>query len=318
MNSPKFKYDVGFSFLAQDEDIAMKITELLKDRLEVFIYSNRQKELAGTDGEKTFNTVFGEEARIVFVLYRKGWGATAWTRIEETAIRNRAFSEGYDFVLFAPLDSPLVTPDWLPKNRIWIGLDRWGIEGAASVIEARVREVGGTPREESIQDRAARLSRAITAEKKKQSFLYSETGVQTANKEAQIIFSELSKVVSDLSGAEYSFKVTIETARNQCAIHADNFTLFLYWSVSFGNTLESSAFYVSIWNGYVGVTGSGSFPISKPIKLKEIEFSFDLTSADKPAWREVRGDKKLFSTTELGKFAITMLLNKIQENQKKK
>ncbi len=68
----------------------------------------------------------------------------------------------------------------------------------------------------------------------------------------------------------------------------------------------------------MGVSGSGSFPISKPIKLKEIEYSFDLTGAGTPAWREVRGDKRLFTTTELGKFAMTLLLSKVQENQGKK
>ena len=35
----------------------------------------------------------------------------------------------------APIDKSAKVPDWLPKNRIWIGLERWGIEGAAGVIE---------------------------------------------------------------------------------------------------------------------------------------------------------------------------------------
>ena len=98
MESSSYKYDVAFSFMAEDEALAAQLTDLLQDRLKVFLYSRRQGEIAGTDGEKTFNAVFGEQARLVVVLYRSRWGQTPWTRIEETAIRNRAFEHGYDFV----------------------------------------------------------------------------------------------------------------------------------------------------------------------------------------------------------------------------
>jgi hypothetical protein len=34
-----------------------------------------------------FSKVFGEESRVVAILYREQWGQTKWTRIEETAIK---------------------------------------------------------------------------------------------------------------------------------------------------------------------------------------------------------------------------------------
>ena len=111
-----YKYDVAFSFLAQDEKIAQQVNDLIKGRLNTFVYSERQKELAGTDGERTFTKVFAEEARVVVILYREEWGKTKWTRIEETAIRNRAFDEGYDFTLFVPLDSQPKLPQLATQN----------------------------------------------------------------------------------------------------------------------------------------------------------------------------------------------------------
>jgi hypothetical protein len=92
MSQEQYDYDVAFSFLAGDESVATQLNDLLQDRLKTFLYSKRQGEIAGTDGEKSFNLVFGEKSRLVVVLYRAGWGETPWTRIEETAIRNR----GYD------------------------------------------------------------------------------------------------------------------------------------------------------------------------------------------------------------------------------
>jgi len=49
----QFDYDVAFSFLSQDEAAAMQINDRLQDRYRTFLYSQRQKELAGTDGEIT-------------------------------------------------------------------------------------------------------------------------------------------------------------------------------------------------------------------------------------------------------------------------
>jgi hypothetical protein len=106
--------------------------------------------------------VFGQEARMVVVLYRGNWGQTPWTRIEETAIRNRAYNEGYDFVKFIPVDEPGSVPKWLPQNRLWIGLKRWGIAGAASVIEARVEEFRGRTQKRGIRCRTGCSVRAFS------------------------------------------------------------------------------------------------------------------------------------------------------------
>jgi hypothetical protein len=121
-----FKYDVAFSFLTQDEPLATRLNDLLAGRLNTFLYARQQETIAGTDGEQTFNRVFGDEARLVVVLYRAGWGETRFTRFEQTAIRNRGAEDAYEFALFIPLDSPPTVPKWLPQYRLWIGIDRWG------------------------------------------------------------------------------------------------------------------------------------------------------------------------------------------------
>ena len=74
MTTDDYRFDIAFSFLAEDEPLAQELSDALQDRLEVFIYSKKQEELAGTDGEETFNRVFGCEARTVAVLYRENWG----------------------------------------------------------------------------------------------------------------------------------------------------------------------------------------------------------------------------------------------------
>jgi hypothetical protein len=129
----EFKYEVAFSFLQDDEQLALEIADRIRDRVTVsfFIYSERQNELAGTDGVEKFSRIFGKEARVVVILYREGWGQTKWTRVEETAIRTRGFNEGHEFALLVKLDSTN-PPIWLPPTRLYLGFERYRIDGVAS------------------------------------------------------------------------------------------------------------------------------------------------------------------------------------------
>lgn len=151
-----FKYDVAFSFLAEDENIVERIADELRDRIEPFIYSERQKDLVGKDGVETFSKVFKEDARICGVLYRPNWGKTKWTRAEETAIKDRVFEKGWECLVVISIDSSQIPP-WLPKSKIWLGFERFGVQDAASVIDARFQEAGGSTYELTPSEKAALL-----------------------------------------------------------------------------------------------------------------------------------------------------------------
>lgn len=211
---------------------------------------------------------------MVFVLYRKGWGETPWTRIEETAIRGRAFEEGYEFLTLALLDKPAEAPDWVPKNRIWIGLDRWEIEGAAAVIEARVQEKGGTPNEETLEDMALRFKREIAVEEQKQAFLQSGKGVQAANKAVAELFSELRRVVEDASDGESTIGLSIDVGERECAIYGERFCVHFYWNLTYSHTLDFSGLYLELWDGHVAINGSDKMGtiMDKPKEIKELKF----------------------------------------------
>lgn len=146
----KFKYEVAFSFLQDDEQLALEIADRIRDRVSVgvFVYSERQDILVGTDGVDAFSRIFGKESRIVMVLYRKGWGQTQWTRVEENAIRTRGFNEGHEFIILVRLDETN-PPVWLPPTRIYLSFERSGIDGLTGVIESRVQAVGGAIAQES-------------------------------------------------------------------------------------------------------------------------------------------------------------------------
>jgi hypothetical protein len=303
-----FKYDVAFSFLGQDEPLATRLADQLGGRLHVFLYSRQQEAIAGTDGEKTLNAVFGEQSRIVVVLYRAAWGQTPFTRIEETAIRNRAFDHGYDFALFIPLDPSPTVPPWLPKNRIWIGLERWGEHAAAGVIEARVQEAGGEPRQETAADSARRLARELAAAQRREQFRESAEGVQAAEREVGVLIDAVENTAQADTGLTLDFERN--DARRQCLLHCAGFQVSVAWSNTVVNTLKYARLFVKLWSGRT-TFGSGVF-WDDPKELKKSEFQFDIDADDRPRWQ--RGDKS-YSTQECADLIIRLLLDRVRSER---
>ena len=105
------KYDVAISFLAKDEPIAAAIDLKLRESLDVFFFPNKQKDLAGTDGMESMRTPFLKDCRVMVVLYREPWGKTRWTAIEETAIKEACFNEGWKRQQFLNIKLPMPNVD---------------------------------------------------------------------------------------------------------------------------------------------------------------------------------------------------------------
>lgn len=239
MTISEFEFDVAFSFLGRDENIAVQLNDLVKGRLKTFLYSEQQAILAGRDGEEKFNHVFGTAARVVVVLYRAGWGDSGFTLIESTAIRNRAFVRGYGFTMFIPLDQSPAVPEWLPKTQLWYGLGRHGFDGAATVIEAKVSEAGGEPREESPEDMAAAIIRDREFASKRGELLDGAAGVNAA----WAAFDELQKELERICGAS-SDLIKSERSTEAITIRCGRRRVTFSLEFQFRNSLKDCALHV--------------------------------------------------------------------------
>jgi hypothetical protein len=311
LSADPFIYDVAFSFLSEDEPLAIQINDLLQDRLETFLYSKRQGEVAGTDGEETFNKVFGEEARLVVVLYRKGWGGTPWTRIEETAIRRRAYDHGYAFVKFIPLDDPATVPTWLPPTQLWIGMKHFGVQGAAAVIEARAQELGGQPREESVLDRAARLERQITFEERRKQYRFTQEAVSAAAQEVAKLVDAMVASVEEIN-AKTSLHLDVKHHGAPIVIVGlRGRGLALHWECPYSNSLDGSQLEVSLWDRHPPMPGI--FQFERPNKLKQITFEFDLLPTEKTGWIPTQDRKRVLSTNDLAAHILKFYMDNRRE-----
>jgi hypothetical protein len=307
MQSVDYKYDVAFSFLAQDEGLATELNDLLQDRVRTFLYSKKQGEIAGKDGEQSFNTVFGEEARAVVVLYRQGWGETPWTRIEQTAIRNRAFEHGYDFAKFIPLDEKPTLPNWLPRTQIWIGLKRWGISAAAGVIEARIQELGGEPHEEDVLERAARLERSFEFSNRKKQFLNSYEGVKIANQEFGVIHEELGSLINQIKVSSSKLSFNLKHEDNTIVVLSQAPALSITWRYHYANSLNNAEVQVSFWRGHPPFPGAIS--LDKPTKLSAERFTFNLLPNGQYCWASSSPPNRVYTSQDLAAHALKLCMD---------
>ncbi len=305
-----FKYDAAFSFLDQDELLARDLCDLLQDRFRTFIYSKQQRELAGTDGERTFNRVFGAEARVVAVLYRPGWGQTSWTRIEETAIRNRAFDKGYEFVVLIPVEKG-PPPEWFPKPFIWVDFDRWGKEGAAAVLEERIQRQGGETRVESVAQRAARLKRAMEREAKRQRFMNSIEGVNCLRAEADRLVEELRATCQELKD-EQSLALSVEQDHYTRGwfVHGLGVCTTLFLRHGYGNMVDEQwCLVIRRFDGYPDRPERAPSRRSAR-EVERTELHFDNRGPQDYVW--VSGQGKAYSTTALAQHVVTQLMDLAQ------
>jgi len=136
-------YDVAISFLFHDQRTAQALhDELATSGLKVFFFPRRQEELAGTNGMESMRTPF-LGARVNVVLFRKPWGETPWTRVEDTAISERCFKGGWSTLMFVQLDKTSTLPGWLPPTHVRFSFDDYGLTQLVGAIKLRVQEQGG-------------------------------------------------------------------------------------------------------------------------------------------------------------------------------
>jgi len=122
--------------------LALDLSDRLQPQLRVFVYAREQESVAATDGLESFRTIFRDRSRISVVLHRKGWGATPWTGVEETAIKDRCLATKYRSLVLVALDEA-ETPTWVPDGYIHFDLESYSVEQLIGVIKAESADTRG-------------------------------------------------------------------------------------------------------------------------------------------------------------------------------
>jgi hypothetical protein len=309
-----FKYEVAFSFLKEDEPLALKLSDSLADRYNTFVFSKQQEDIVGTDGQETFSVVFGEQARTAVILYRDGWGTTPWTRTEQTVLQNRGLRQGWDFILLIKLDPLAITPKWLPHSYMWLDFERYGQQGATGAISSLIQRIGGTPHVEPLHTKAERIRREIEFEKTRKSFRRSEESVRAARAEVEKLKSALEERAARLS---LTFKRS--NTAHEAGIIGSLVGSMMRWHCRIANSTEEAYLELSYWRGHPPLSGTSFFPGNDPQRIGVQSFEFDISLSGEYVWWPKTGSReRAYTVDSLADEMVGTLFEKDGEEHRRK
>lgn len=306
-----YRYDIAISFLQQDELVALDLHERLSPNFDMFVYSKKQEDLAGTDGSESFRKAFREDSRLVVVLYRDGWGKTPWTRVEEGAISDRFLKEGWDWLLFIMVDSKSTPPPWLPETRIRLSLPDYGIEQAIGAIKARAQELGSRFHKEDAVERAKRLERQVAARAERKRLLGSTEGVKAAEKEAREIHAAIAQLADEIKKSTSDLKLLVGSSHDSSVLTNGRVSVIIYFRPMYRNTVENSFLVIREMNGRVLLPQErGRYMVfTEPKELSIHKFDPDITSGKGWCWRSQSEPKCYYTSGDIADYCIQTFLN---------
>jgi len=289
--SSKSNYvDVAISFLARDEPLALDLRDRLRETLDVFVYSKEQEQLAGTDGLETLRDAFRTQARLVVVLYREPWGQTPWTRVEQTAVTDRALADGWDCLLFVTLDRTSALPPWLPNTRIRFSFPDYGIDEATGAIKARVEQLGGALHPTDAVARARIAADRLTRRSEIEERLRSE-GFRAIEVEAETLLRELARLLEAISAQAPALAVRFNTDDFTCAMTTPHAGARIH--VYTTNPIRESRVVERAHIGAIFLLNEhGSYDI-EPYEHEHVEYFFDFRPGVGWCWAD--GDREFGS-----------------------
>jgi hypothetical protein len=317
---PNFDYDIAISCLAEDERIARRFVDVLGKRSKVFLYSDYQKELALKNGVELFTDIFLKRARLNVVFFREGWGETRWTKIEQNAIQQRAFEGDWNSVAVVALAASKgrATPTWVPPQWIYVDYEKQSLETAAAIIEHKLREIGGRPREETARERSNRLLREAQLEEARRTFLQSKYGVEAAGQELDKLFGILEIEIKGMQADDPPRTIEFERDSQEfrCGIRTPKAGTSIGWYFSYANMLSGSGLAIHEFarpfflDGYYAGHG-------KRDAVRKDEFVFTLTGDQRYGWTSKTDTSVVLSTEQLADEVLTSIIERTHEAIKK-
>lgn len=282
-NGEDRRYDVAVSVRAEDLDLAIQLSGSLEG-VRVFVYAERQTEIAGGDGMNTFRQTFRVDSHLNVVLYRDGWGKTPWTRIEETAIQERCLHDGWDTLLFVEIESGIAVPGWLPDHRIRFALYNHTMDELTETVRARLAVLGSqnsnpiaSPRAASALTRAIQVADTAAFNRETQQLVRSADGMQQAFDYVNGVLRVLSETLDSMG--ERGLAVAHGGDQRHFVMRCQGVTMILNWQY-YANSIDDCPLYFTIFRGVIPTPEEQQQGKISPFKPKKCEdFQYEVERA---------------------------------------
>jgi hypothetical protein len=302
-NPPKF--DIAISFLSNDLATATAVYQNLSRTLKVFFFPRNQEDLAGTDGMVTMKETFRSDCRLIVVIYREGWGATPWTRIEETAIQEACLKDGWAHLFFIVLDQKDILPPWLPQYHVRLNWEQFGLDEAVGAIKLRALDNGAEPTLVT----PARRAEMFAADR--------QYRADRANMSLAEVLSQLSQVlghidrnIKDPGLQTHLGDFRTEKQERAFILTTNQIGMIVRWRQQYGNLLENSEIVVEEYDGRLLLQAELArvIPIRRPEMIRQTSYLPDLAINREYGWKE-KGSGGFLSSSALAERCMIQFID---------
>ena len=98
-------------------------------------------------------------------------------------------------------------------------------------------------------------------------------------------------------------------------VFSSGYTLSIYWSVQYANSLDYSALRLQIFEG--SIPYKGRMPIEDPERLLEESYYFDILMSNKCGWRLRSRSGKFFTSDQFVERGMEKLMDRIKTDKVK-
>jgi hypothetical protein len=307
-------YDVAISFLAADQPTAAALADQLEaSGLEVFFFPHNQEELAGTNGMETMRAPF-LQARVNVVLFRKPWGETPWTRVEDGAISERCFKGGWSSLMFVQIDKTSTLPKWLPPMHVRFAIQDYGIDQLTGAIKLRVQEQGGEFAQPDALSEAKRVQREAVYLARREALLSSRPWIEdTVHRALRETMAEIVRLAKEANG----LGTDIAGASNNmtCVLRSGFVSMGIAWKQPIFNRVtdygkDKCYLRVAEFSGAVTLPHERLMVLHEPRLLKEHRFKVEVEHDDSLAWIE-EGKREHIPASRLADYIMRQFLDLI-------
>jgi hypothetical protein len=291
----QFKYDVALSLLYPQLAIAKRLRTALRP-LRVFLFTDRQNEIAGGDLLEVFNQTFRYDARFAVILHSAGWGTTRYTGVESRAIQARAADTNHRSYLFVKLDdSPL--PKWVPHDHAYLDFRAYRLPGVVGAVRHRVQLEWGVLPSESALERGLRLANDARTKADREAYLRTQAALDAANNEVQTLFATLTRLISQYAQETALTGYRSGNDREHWVFTAHRWATAVDWKTKYTDSPLEAGLYVREYAGPLLVPGDNARLVREPELLHEIRREFAIVD-EGTAWR-IPGTDSDLSTAQV-------------------
>lgn len=304
-----FAYDVALSFAGEDRPYVAQVASALSAAgVDVFYDEYEAATLWGKDLYVHLRDVYQNQARFTVIFVSEHYAKKVWTNHERESAQARAIQERTEYILPARFDDSEI-PGLLHTTG-YVDLRSTGPQELADLILAKLGRRPGSwevtpatplpgetvPREESLRERAARLSAQHHVRQSREQFLSSVSAVKLAKEEVTEMVEYIQAEVAALKEADPELDIGHRIGNEGVLlVRSPRASFTMHWGQTFSNSLRESRLFTREFDGPHSLDAFG--PRRKSIR--ETHVHFDVDDELRARWRDENSPNIAYTTHQL-------------------